>query len=82
MLPSTLLPLPPLVAGCCTLPQVVAGLKQHASREELTGRLVALVLNLKPAKLAGELSEAMVLAADHTPVGGTRAGLLVHGQGL
>lgn len=48
--------------------QVVAGLKQHISREELTGRLVALVLNLKPAKLAGELSEAMILAADHTAV--------------
>ncbi len=52
--------------------QVVAGLRQHISREELTGRLVALVLNLKPAKLAGELSEAMILAADHTPVRGCR----------
>lgn len=41
--------------------QVVAGLKQHISREELTGRLVALVLNLRPAKLAGELSEAMIM---------------------
>lgn len=41
--------------------QVVAGLRQHISREELTGRLVALVLNLKPAKLAGELSEAMIM---------------------
>ena len=41
--------------------QVVAGLRQHISREELTARLVALVLNLKPAKLAGELSEAMIL---------------------
>lgn len=50
--------------------QVVAGLRQHISREELGGRLVAVVLNLKPAKLAGELSEAMILAADHTPEGG------------
>eukprot|EP00887_Chlorella_sp_A99_P007484 scaffold2.g7484.t1 len=31
---------------------------------ERQGRLVAVVLNLKPAKLAGELSEAMILAAD------------------
>lgn len=50
--------------------QVVAGLRQHISREELGGRLVAVVLNLKPAKLAGELSEAMILAADHVPEGG------------
>lgn len=47
---------------------MVAGLRHHISREELTGRLVALVLNLRPAKLAGELSEAMMLAADHTAV--------------
>jgi hypothetical protein len=39
--------------------QVVAGLKPYISREELTGRLVVVVLNLKPAKLAGELSEAV-----------------------
>ncbi|PSC68070.1 lanC 3 isoform X3 isoform A [Micractinium conductrix] len=50
--------------------QVVAGLRQHVGREELTGRLLVLVLNLKPAKLVGELSEAMILAADHTPEGG------------
>ena len=56
------------------VPQVVAGLKQHISREDLTGRLVAVVLNLKPAKLAGELSEAMVLTADHQPVRGTWRG--------
>ena len=56
-------------------PQVVAGLKQHISREELSGRLVALVLNLRPAKLAGELSEAMMLAADHAPVRGWLEGL-------
>lgn len=67
-------PLPPV--------QVVAGLRQHISREELGGRLVAVVLNLKPAKLAGELSEAMILAADHTPVRGRGAGAatLSHGR--
>ena len=44
--------------------QVVAGLKQHVAREELLGSLVVAILNLKPAKLAGEASEAMLLAAD------------------
>jgi hypothetical protein len=38
---------------------VVAGLRLHVTSEELTGRLVVVVLNLKPAKLAGELSEAV-----------------------
>lgn len=67
--PSVTAPLPPsLPPSPSPSRQVVAGLKQHISREELTGRLVALVLNLKPAKLAGELSEAMILAADHTAV--------------
>ncbi|KAI3426499.1 hypothetical protein D9Q98_008864 [Chlorella vulgaris] len=50
--------------------QVVAGLRLHVTSEELTGRLVVLVLNLKPAKLAGELSEAMILASEHQPEGG------------
>ena len=44
--------------------QVVAGLKQHVEREVLLGSLVVAILNLKPAKLAGEASEAMLLAAD------------------
>lgn len=33
--------------------------------------LVTVVLNLKPAKLAGELSEAMLLAADATAADGS-----------
>lgn len=47
--------------------QVVAGLKKHVSQEDLTGQLVACVLNLKPAKLAGELSEAVSMMSDLTP---------------
>lgn len=52
--------------------QVVAGLKKHFHREDLQGRKIILVANLKPAKLRGEMSEAMVLAADD----GARVGLL------
>lgn len=44
--------------------QVVAGLKQHVERESLQGSLAVAILNLKPAKLAGKVSEAMLLAAD------------------
>ncbi|GAB4821220.1 hypothetical protein N2152v2_008266 [Parachlorella kessleri] len=43
--------------------QVVAGLQRHVPAGELEGSLVVTVLNLKAAKLAGELSEAMILAA-------------------
>lgn len=44
--------------------QIMAGLQQYLTPEELIGRLVCVVSNLKPAKLAGELSEAMILAAE------------------
>lgn len=50
--------------------QVVAGLKQHVAKEALLGSLVVAILNLKPAKLAGEASEAMLLAADSPLEGG------------
>ncbi len=42
--------------------QVIAGLKKHIAKQSLQGSLVVLILNLKPAKLAGHASEAMVLA--------------------
>ncbi len=42
----------------------VAGLKGHIPAAELQGRLAVAILNLKPAKLAGMASEAMLLAAD------------------
>lgn len=42
--------------------QVVAGLKKFVKVEELEGKKVCVILNLKPAKLAGQVSEAMILA--------------------
>ncbi|KAL2621081.1 hypothetical protein R1flu_001286 [Riccia fluitans] len=44
--------------------QVVAGLKKFVAPSELQGKKVCVILNLKPAKLAGQLSEAMILAGD------------------
>ncbi len=44
--------------------QVVAGLKKHIPKENLQGRKAVFVANMKPAKLRGEMSEAMILAAD------------------
>jgi len=52
--------------------QVVAGLKKFLKIEELQGRKVVFCVNMKPAKLRGEMSEAMVLAADD----GAHLGLL------
>ena len=44
------------------LRQVVTGLQKFYRAEELRGRQVAVIRNLKPAKLAGSVSEAMILA--------------------
>uniref|UniRef100_A0A7S1SWL4 tRNA-binding domain-containing protein n=1 Tax=Tetraselmis chuii TaxID=63592 RepID=A0A7S1SWL4_9CHLO len=44
--------------------KVCAGLKQYIAKEELQGSLVCVIVNLKAAKLGGEPSEAMILAAD------------------
>lgn len=46
------------------MPKQQAGLQQYLAPEDLLNRLVVVVANLKPAKLAGELSEAMILAAE------------------
>jgi methionyl-tRNA synthetase len=43
--------------------QIVAGIAQFYTPEQLVGRLIIVVANLKPAKLRGELSEGMLLAA-------------------
>ena len=43
--------------------QIVAGIAKHYEAENLVGRKVAVVANLKPAKLMGELSQGMLLAA-------------------
>ena len=44
--------------------QVVAGIAQSYSPESVLGKQVVIVANLKPAKLMGELSEGMILAAN------------------
>lgn len=45
--------------------QVVAGIRKHYKPEELRGRLVAMVANLKPATIRGIRSEGMILAASN-----------------
>jgi len=45
--------------------QVVSGIAKHYKPEELVGRKVICVTNLKPVKLRGELSQGMILAASH-----------------
>ena len=46
------------------LSQIVSGIKSHYSAEEMVGKKVMVVTNLKPAKLAGILSEGMILCAE------------------
>ena len=43
--------------------QVVSGIAMHYKPEELVGKYVVLVANLKPVTLRGELSQGMILAA-------------------
>ena len=43
--------------------QVISGIAQYYKPEELVGKYVVLVANLKPVKLRGELSQGMILAA-------------------
>ena len=44
--------------------QIVSGIKAHYSPEEMVGKRVMVVVNLKPAKLAGIMSEGMLLCAE------------------
>jgi methionyl-tRNA synthetase len=44
--------------------QLCAGLKPYYTKNELLGKHLVVVTNLKPAKLRGELSQGMLLAAD------------------
>ncbi len=44
--------------------QIVSGIKAYYSAEEMVGKKVMVVTNLKPAKLAGILSEGMILCAE------------------
>lgn len=44
--------------------QIVSGIKGHYSATEMVGKKVMVLVNLKPAKLAGVLSEGMLLCAE------------------
>ena len=44
--------------------QIVSGIKAHYTPEEMVGKKVMVVTNLKPAKLAGVMSEGMILCAE------------------
>ncbi len=52
--------------------QIVAGLKKFLTKEELQGKRAVFCVNMKPAKLRGEMSEGMILVGDD----GARIGLL------
>ena len=43
--------------------QVIAGIGEEYDPSDLTGKVVAIVANLKPAKLMGEISRGMIVAA-------------------
>lgn len=44
--------------------QIVSGIKQYYRPEEMVGKKVMVLVNLKPAKLAGVMSEGMLLCAE------------------
>ena len=44
--------------------QILSGIKAYYSPEEMVGKKVMVVTNLKPAKLAGMVSEGMLLCAE------------------
>ncbi len=44
--------------------QVIAGLAEYYTPDELLGKTVSILANLKPIKIRGELSQGMILAAD------------------
>jgi len=44
--------------------QIVTGLVYYYTVEELTGKRIAVVMNLKPAKIFGQMSYGMLLAAE------------------
>lgn len=46
--------------------QIIAGLQPYISKSVMEGLSAVVICNLKPAKLAGEVSEAMILAATST----------------
>ncbi|EGD49415.1 methionyl-tRNA synthetase [Ruminiclostridium papyrosolvens DSM 2782] len=44
--------------------QIVSGIKKHYTPEQMVGKKVMVLVNLKPVKLAGVLSEGMLLCAE------------------
>ena len=56
-----------LDAGDPQTRQVVSGIAHWYGPDDLIGKTVIIVANLKPAKLRGVLSEGMILAADNGP---------------
>ena len=44
--------------------QIVSGIRKYYSPEEMVGKKVMVITNLKPAKLAGLVSEGMILCAE------------------
>lgn len=44
--------------------QIVSGIKQHYTPQEMVGKKVMVLVNLKPATLAGVVSEGMLLCAE------------------
>ena len=47
-----------------SLRQIVSGIKAHYTPEQMVGKKVMVITNLKPAKLAGLMSEGMLLCAE------------------
>ena len=45
--------------------QIVSGIKAYYKPEEMVGKKVMVLVNLKPAKLAGVISEGMLLCAEN-----------------
>jgi methionyl-tRNA synthetase len=58
--------------------RIVAGLAERYAPDDLVGKTIVVVANLKPAKLRGETSEGMLLAA--TAPDGTPTILTVDGE--
>ncbi|OGU97631.1 MAG: methionine--tRNA ligase subunit beta [Ignavibacteria bacterium RIFOXYB2_FULL_36_7] len=46
--------------------QIIAGIAKSYTPEEISGKKVVIVANLKPAKLMGLLSEGMILAVENS----------------
>ena len=50
------------------LRQLVAGIKEHYTIEELVGKRMIFLANLEPRELRGEISNGMILAADNDEI--------------